>query len=316
MSKESQGVAADGFWAASDIEKPSTEKSKAKRTPFRFGGKKKAEEDDDASDLGASRILNKAIAFTGIAGAGATGTIANLARAAARRGLRVALLDLDTDFRGMNLYFNKFCTLAEESEEICRSLIMSLANPNNYMTTAVSITDNLWVIGLGYDFMDRQSMDNLFTEQKAAALVSALKSKFDYVFVDITFGTLSRFPGIMMHFDTFALCVENNLHGAVTTLRALINDFSPENIQYLNLKSKLVATKYNSESVYDDEIMTPERLSELMTSGMCDDFVSEVPVAGAVPYAFDFDRQIESDVPIYQTNSLLMQAYDEILARL
>ena len=311
----------DGFWqsehrAKERVAEKQEEKTKGKRLPFGIGGRKGKPEPEADSFSGLSRIQNKAIAFTGRAGSGVTSTVANIAYAAARKGMRSLILDLDIDYRGANLYFNKFCTLAEEAEEVCRSLVIMLANPNNYMSAAVPINDQLWVAGLGYDFNDKQSLDSLYTEQKIAAMVSALKNKFDYVFVDFPLTALSRFPGVIMHFDVFALCVENNLHSAVTTLRALMNGFSPENIQYINMKSKLTATKYNSESLYDNEIITPERLAELITSGICDDFVSELPVAGAIPYIMDFDRQIESDVPIYETNTLLTKSYGEILSRL
>ena len=81
-------------------------------------------------------------------------------------------------------------------------------------------------------------------------------------------------------------------------------------------KSKLIVTKYNDESMFDDEILTPERLAKLLTSNMCDAFVDDLQIAGEIPYASDFDQQIETDTPIYETNTLLMESYDKILSRL
>ena len=127
---------------------------------------------------------------------------------------------------------------------------------------------------------------------------------------------LSQIPGTIIHFDNIALCVENNLYSAVTTLRTLINNFNAEDIRYLNMKSKLVITKYNDESMYNDEILTPERLAELMTDNICDDFIDVLEIAGEIPYMVDFDRQIERDVLIYETSSLMMKSYDKVLTRL
>lgn len=284
-----------------------------KHKPFAIGsGKKNTRQAETNSFSG----INRAVAFTGRAGSGITSTVVNLAYSAAKRGMSVIILDLDLDYRAMNLYFNRFCAMAEESNEVSRSLIMTIAKPHDYMTTAVPVADNLWVAGLGYDFDDNRAIENFCTDKKIAALVSALKNKFDFVFVDFSLDTLSKYPGVMMHFDTFALCVENNLHSVVTTLRTLINGFNPDDIRYLNIKSKLIATKFNNESLFEDELLTPERLSDLMTSGMCDEFTRELQVVGAVPYTSNFDRQIENDVPIYETNSLMMRSYDEILSRL
>ena len=287
-----------------------------KRKVFNIGASKpKPEpENDGLSDMGGA--YGRAVAFTGRPGAGATSSAINVAYAAAKKGLRVILLDLDTEYRAANLYINKFCVMAEESEDIARSLVKTLASPQNYTETAVPVTDNLWVASLGYDFGDGQAIDKFFTEQKIAAAISALKNKFDYVFADIPLRALARVAGAMTHFDVFALCAENNLYAAVTTLQTLKNAFGPDDIRYLNIKSKLTATKYNDESMYDDEILTPEKLAALMTGGICADFTEELQIAGEVPYTPDFDRQIEADIPVYETNALLAQSYDKILTRL
>jgi septum formation inhibitor-activating ATPase MinD len=299
-----------------ETQKPPEEK-KAKHKPFGIGKKPKIQETIDESVLSnISMVQNKVVAFTGRGGVGVTSSVVNLAYLAAKKGLSVIIVDLDLFYRAINLYFNKFCTMAEESEDTRRSLIMTIAAPHNYMTTAVSITNNLWVTALGYDFNDKRAVDNFCTQQKIATCISGLKSKFDFVFVDYSFRTLVKYPAVMMHFDSLALCVENNLHSVVTTLRTLIEELEPNDIHYLNLKSKLIATKYNGESMYDDEILTPDRLSKLITGGMCDDFTDELQVLGSVPYTANFDKQIEIDVPICEKNALLQKSYDEILSRL
>ena len=287
-----------------------------KRKLFNLGKKRGPQDPEDDNYAGMSRVQNKAVAFTGRAGTGITSTVVNTAYSAAKKGLSVIILDLDIDYRAANLYFDKFCSMAEESEDACRSLIMTLANPLNYTATAVSITNKLWVSSLGYDFDDDRALERFFTGQRITALISGLKSKFDYVFVDIPLRILSDFNESLMCFDTIALCVPNNLHAALTTMRTLIDGFDPDDIRYMNMKTKLIATIYNDESMYDDEIMTPGNLADLITSGICDDFVGELQVIGAVPYATDFNRQIESGIPIGKTNTLLSKAYDEVLTRL
>jgi len=197
-------------------------------------------------------------------------------------------------------------------------LIRTLAQPQSYQTTAVNIENNLWLTTLGYDFNDSSLIEKHFTESKIIGLITALKHSFDLIVVDIPLDSLARFPALLNSIDVISLCMENTIYSAITTLRNISLGFTErERISYLASKSKLVVTKYNDESIYNDEIITPERLSELIISeGFSEDFEIELPVAGSVPYISWFGKQIESDIPIMEQDKRMEGAYEGILLRL
>jgi len=69
--------------------------------------------------------------------------------------------------------------------------------------------------------------------------------------------------------------------------------------------------------MYNDEIITPGKLSELIVSvEFCEDFTVEMPVAGSIPYITWFGKQIESDIPVMDMAKQMQTAYDEVLLRL
>ena len=274
------------------------------------------EECDNQSRM--SLASSRAIVFTGHRGSGATSTGVNVALTASRRGVNTILVDLDVDYRSTNLYFGEYYKQAEDDEYIASSLIRTLAQPQSYQTTAVNIDRNLWLTTLGYDFDDKKLIEQHFTESKVIGLITALKHSFDLVVVDLPLGNFARFPSFLNSIDILSLCMENTVYSAITTLRNISLSFPErERITYLASKTKLVVTKYNDESMYDDEIITPDRLSELIASeGFSEDFDMEIPVVGSVPYISWFGKQIESDIPVMDMDSQMQESYDGILLRL
>lgn len=284
---------------------------------FSFSGSrnKKQEEETDLADI--SLASSKAIVFTGHRGSGITSTAVNVAIAANRRGMRTILVDLDVDYRSINLYFSELYELAEEDDVVASSLIRLLAQPQSYQTTAINV-GGLWLTSLGYDFHDRRLLEQHFIESKIVGLITSLKHNFDLILIDFPLDGLTKYPAFLNSIDTFALCMENSIYSAFTTLRNIVMGFNDrESTPYFASKAKLVVTKYNDEAMYDDELITPERLSELIVSEeFCEDFSTDLPVAGSVPYITWFGKQIESDISVMDMDNQMKQAYDGILLRL
>ena len=275
--------------------------------------------DADAEEFSsASLASSKVIVFTGRRGAGSTSAAVNVALSASGRGVKTMLADMDTVYRSANLYFGEFYKQAEEDEHIESSLTRTLAQPQSYQTSAITPRKNLWLTALGYGFDDRRLLEQHFTESKIIGFVTALKHSFDLTALDLPLYDLARFPNLLNCVDVVALCVENTLYGAFSTMRDISISFSErERIAYLASKSKLIATKYNDESTFNDEIITPDRLSEMIANeGFCESFTTEMPVAGSVPYIKWFGRQIENDIPVMDLDARLRKAYDDILLRL
>ncbi|MFB9324453.1 cellulose synthase operon protein YhjQ/BcsQ [Paenibacillus aurantiacus] len=263
-----------------------------------------------------SRGISRVIAVTGHRGSGVTSTVVNVASEASKRGLSVMIVDMDADYRGMNMYFNSFHERTRKDEDMNASLIRTLAKPQDYMTTAFSLREGLWLTGLGYEFSDRRRVDQFYTGAKLIGMLSLLRHRFNLVLLDLPLDILGGFQEAMIHVDGFALCVPNNLHAVLSTLKNAEVALDAEARGYLNAKSKVVVTKYNDRSRFHGEIFAPEQVSRVMTSGLLDSFAYEMKVAGHVPYLSEFDAQIESDLPLVHTNRDFEHAYGTILLRL
>ncbi|UQZ35404.1 hypothetical protein C2I18_18890 [Paenibacillus sp. PK3_47] len=263
-----------------------------------------------------SRGISRVVAVTGHRGSGVTSTAVNLASEAGRRGLSALIVDLDIDYRSTNMYFGGFHERTKRDEEINASLIRTLARPQDYAATAYPIRDNVWLTGLGYDFDDPRLIGQFVTEARLTGLLSLLRNRFNLIVLDLPLDLLREYQEIMIHIDSFGLCVPNDLYSVLSTLRNVENSLPKEQAVYLNAKSKLVVTKYNDRSRFQGENFTPEAVSRVLTSGLMEGFTYEMKVAGHVPYSSDFDSQIESDVPLVHSSTHYERAYGNILLRL
>lgn len=127
---------------------------------------------------------------------------------------------------------------------------------------------------------------------------------------------LGIFDEAMIHIDIFGLCVSNNLYSILNTVRKLEYTFEKDKIAFLNSKSALLVTKYNSNSRFENDIFTAAKVNEVLTSGICPYFVYDIKTAGFIPYCEEFDAQIEKDVLISDMNEELKDNYNRILIRL
>jgi Mrp family chromosome partitioning ATPase len=263
-----------------------------------------------------SRGMSRVIAVTGHRGSGLTSTAVNVAAEASKRGLSVMIIDMDIDYRSMNMYFNNFHERSKRDEDITASLIRTLARPQDYMSTAYNLKDNLWMTGLGYDYSDRMRLDQFYTSSKLVGLLSVLRGKFNLIILDMPLDRLQRFKESMIHIDVFALCIPNNLHAILSTLKNIEVVLDKESIGYLNAKSRAIITKYNDRARFQGNIFTAENVSKVLSSGLLETFTYEVKVAGLVPYSNEFDAQIEADVALVHTSRDYEHAYGNILLRL
>ncbi|MCL2048467.1 MAG: AAA family ATPase [Defluviitaleaceae bacterium] len=307
----------EDFDNALGLYQPQAPAEKAEKRKWGFKPKKTPEADEPLTSANIDRTSSRAIVFTGHRGAGVTSTAVNVALSAVSRKLKTILVDLDTDYRAVNLYFGEFGTQADEDDSISSSLIRLLAQPHKYDTYAVN-ADGLWLTSLGYDFADEKLLQQHLTETKLNGLITALRHSFDLIILDFPLDNLAKNTAVLSNVDLIALCMENNIYSAFTTIRNITVGLSDSSdIAYLVSKSKIVVTKFNDEALYDGEPIMPERLGELIVNeGFCDEITTEMPLAGNIPYDKRFDRQIESDVAVIHTDNLMKQAYDGILLRL
>lgn len=120
----------------------------------------------------------------------------------------------------------------------------------------------------------------------------------------------------LIHMDTFGLCVPNNLYSVLSTLRNIELVLERDSAAYLNAKTKVIVTRYNHSFRYHGDLFTPEKVGELLGSGLSDSFRFEPALAGYVPASAGFDQQIESDIPIVNSGPEFERAFGTILLRL
>lgn len=262
-----------------------------------------------------SKGLSRVIAVTGHRGSGITSTAVNLAYTAQRLGLSVILVDMDIDYRSTNMYFNSFHESAQRDEEIASSLIRCLAKPHYFKTTAFNVKDDFWLTTLAYSFDDRRLIESFYSNQRFINMISILRQKFNLVLIDMPMDIIGKFSEALLQIDVFGLCIPNNVYSTLATIRGANKQLSPEKLAYLNAKSKIVATKYNDKARLQWEPLSPARLSRLVLE-VSDSFDLEMSVAGHVPYGFNFDSQIEQDIPLVISSEEYQKVYGDILLRL
>lgn len=303
------------------IEPPSLTDNKAKKTFFsRFRGiSKDVIEPTDllTKEIGKiSRGISRIIGITGHRGSGITSTTVNLAFEAQKMGLSSIIIDLDVEFRSMNMYFSAFNEIASKDEVMKASLVRMLAKPYEYMSNSYCIKDDLWLTSLGYSFDDKKLIDRFFTANYIISMISLLRSKFNMIWIDLPMGILSKFPELLSHIDCFGLCVNNNLYSIISTLRNIEVSLESDHGRYLNSKAKLICTKYNHNSKFDDDFLTAEKVAKVLSSGLSEVFIYEPKVAGELFYDETYDEQIEKDIPIVNQKQNFEKMMDVVLLRL
>lgn len=298
---------------------PIIQEKKEKRSLFSrvFSHKKSQEEDtEDKKFKYISQGISRIVGVTGHRGVGVTSTVVNLAYEASKRNLSTVIVDLDIHNRTTNIYFSEFIRQAEMDEHMNASLVKCLAKPQDYKHCACYLKDKLWLTGLTYEYEDERLLSQFYTPLKLINLITVLRQYFNLVLLDIPFEILKEFEEIIPNIDTFGLCVNNSQYSIITTLRNMGNCLSNENIGYLNAKSKLIITKYNDRVQYEGDFFTPERVSDLFASDLCEQLETKMPVAGYVRYQSNFDEQIERDIPIVESDKEFKEYYSNILLRI
>src|SRR5690606_16073067 len=179
-----------------------------------------------------------------------------------------------------------------------------------------NIQDQLWLTSLGYSFNDRKLMEQFYNSEKLVGLISVLRTKFNLVLLDMPLDLLRSFQETMIHIDVFGLCIPNNLHAVLSTARNVEVVLDREKASYFNAKSKVIVTKYNDRSRFQGALFAPEKVSEILASGISDSFQYEMKTAGVVPYSDAFDAQIETDIPVTNTGAEFEKAFGQMLLRL
>jgi len=259
------------------------------------------------------RDLKRIVAITGHRGVGVTGTVANIASVASDSGLSVMVIDLDTVYRGINLFFSKFGDETEVNSELSYSLIRCLMNPESFDVNSCKINKNLSVIALGYSVSSKERIAEALQYKRVVSLISLLKHEYDLVLMDIPLEVFKTLPDLITQIDTIGLCVNNSLYSVINTVRGLEESILKDSLLFA--KSRVIISKYNESNRYKGKKFTPEFTCEILThlSGISK---GEYKGAGIIPYSKDYDLQTGGGDRISNTNRVYRDYCLEILKNL
>lgn len=263
-----------------------------------------------------SRSVNRTVLITGTRNSGITSTVVNMAECYAEKGFKTIVVDLDWKMRGMNAYFNSFHEATVDSEEMAASLIRVLASPGEHRVYGHNIDKNLWVTSLGYQFEDSTLEGRFITCDHIISMLTLLKQQFNVVIIDAPLDILQQLSDIIGHLDTIGLCMENNLHSVLSTIRHLDVAFDIHKVKYINAKGKLILNRFDPASKYDGDQFSGETASALMASGISEAIVYRMPVAGTIPQSALFHQQIETDMPVVTVDNAIKEVFDSLILRM
>lgn len=285
-------------------------------------GKNKGQADLNASNKKQSNQKNsllsndyrKVIIVTGCRGAGVTSTAANLAVESSAQGLSTIVVDLDTEYRGINLYFSKFGDEVEFNPDLAYSLIRCIIKPDSYDINSCRINDNLFVSTLAYSISSSDKMLDNIDLRRLSALISFLRLRFNVVLIDMPIKTLKNYPQLLTQIDSIALCINNNLYSVISTVKTVEECFSNEDLVLFNVKSRAVITKFNEANRHQGKPFTPELTCRIVSD--VGRYNGELSLAGFVPYSGEFDLQIDSGKKIASIDKSYKNYYFNILKNL
>ncbi|WP_027621888.1 AAA family ATPase [Acetivibrio clariflavus] len=269
---------------------------------------------DVEKTISAIRDLKRIVAITGHRGVGVTGTVANIASVASDNGLSVMVIDLDTVYRGINLFFSKFGDETEVNSELSYSLIRCLMNPESYDVNSCKINKNLSIITLGYSVSSKERIAEALQYKRIVSLISLLKHEYDLVLMDIPLEVFKTLPDLITQIDTIGLCINNSLYSVINTVRSLEESISKDSLLFA-AKSRVIISKYNESNRYKGKKFTPEFTCEILNhlSGISK---GEYKGAGIIPYSKDYDLQTGGGDRICNTNRAYRDYCLEILKNL
>lgn len=262
-----------------------------------------------------SSEISRVIAISGCRGSGVTSTAVNLAHIASAKGLSVMLVDLDVINCAFNLYFSEYYETAQKDRDIACSLIRNLAKPQDYKLNTY-YTGNLYVTTLSYSFKDKELLERFYNTTKLVNMLSIFRKHFQLCLLDMPIEVLGKFAESILFIDDFGLCVPNNLYSLTGFLRSAQTLFNKEELESLYSKSKIIVSKYNDRSTLDDEILSPESVCDLLLNLNDTYYEKRFELAGFISYTLDFDSQLETDIPIANSNAHMEKAYTDILLRM
>ncbi|HOM02753.1 MAG TPA: hypothetical protein PLH43_08000 [Acetivibrio sp.] len=261
-----------------------------------------------------SKDFRKVIVVTGCRGAGATSTVANLAIESSSQGLSTIVVDMDIEYRGINLYFSKFGDEVEYNPDLSYSLVRCMIKPDSYDINSCRINDNLFVTTLAYSISSKDKLLEIIDIKKLSAFINFLRLRFNVVLIDMPINSLSKYSELLTQIDSIALCVNNNLYSAISTVRTVEDLFVKEDLVLFNVKSRPVLTKYNEANRHNGKTFTPELTCKIICE--LGGYDNDLNPAGIVPYSREFDLQIDSGQKIASVNKVYKNHYFTILKNL
>jgi Mrp family chromosome partitioning ATPase len=254
-----------------------------------------------------SRILG----FTGYHASGATSTASNIAYLASIMGLKTYLLDLDTQGRGMNIYYSKFGEEADANRQIEGSLLECIRQPDEFEKNACRINENLFLSTLSYSYeLSEKEKANILGTKNLGLMFHILKEKANLVIIDVPMDQLRALDSLSNYVDAFGICVNNNLYSLIHSAQSLKENLGADALFWR--KASMIVSKFNQSNTYKGKPFSMQMCMDLF-SHMMGDGAMHFKTLGHIPYFKEFDLLLDMKKKAVMYKRNISECYFEIL---
>ena len=250
---------------------------------------------------------------TGERRSGVSGTVANMAMAAARMGISTLVIDMDIVRRGQYAYFPQ--NFSEFDTRFTHGL-------SNALRSYVTLDDVVWqiqagldVLGLDFAINDARQQETYADNEKLQYLLTAAKVKYDLTLVDMPFDKLKKYPSAITLAERSAYVLENDVMGLVNFLHTMVPDEFQATVDFQVFESRigLLLNKVNQENQYLGTPITAKNIQEMLVDISDDTVYDDYQVLGSVPFVPNYGLQVDQKPLLTESSDDFLMLYFKIL---
>ena len=202
--------------------------------------------------------------ITGSPRSGVSGTVANMAMAAAIYGVRTLIIDMDMINRAQFGYY------PQNFQEFDTRYVYGLSNAlRDYMTGPEGmwiINDYLSILGLDFCVQDARVQEGYADDLKFHEMLSYMKRFFDVILIDMPFSRLKKYPHAISDSECCAYLMENDILSLCNFMHNMVpEEFdTTSNYHLFEASFGLIINKFSEEHTYMKRPIMPNEIPELL----------------------------------------------------
>lgn len=252
---------------------------------------------------------NKVIVFTGQGRTGVTSTVCNLAFTAATAGMRTLVIDLDIEFRTVDLLMRANSNLHSQQFS---GLLNACAGPGRLKSSVAEIFDNVDTLGISIesDYVEPEAVD----PQKLSDVVMEAVTLYDLVLIDLPYNQLGRYWQTIAYSTSVINVMPNDMQGLLKFVMLLdqhyFGDFSK--FQLFCSKLSILFNMALGSYTCNGSQINAKTFSKLVHSYSEDCPIEDFRVVGSIPWEKAFGEQASTG-SLIAMDSQWNEVYMEIL---